>query len=411
MRLHEFSATGWRNLAPLTLTPQPALNVIHGRNAQGKTNLLEALYYVAALRSFRTTRPRQLIAWGAEFLRLEAAVEAGGRHTRLAVALSSEGRRLRVDGATVDAVDAYFGGYNAVLFTPDHLRLVRGEPAARRQFLDRALFNVDPAQLACVRRYNRLLSERNATLKRYGDRPRDAATLLDVLDEQLCTAAAELVARRQALCEELAPRIQAFHARVAGPDKPVRIAYRCRGLSEAHALWETTGADLAPASPVEAGSAESEDADTDRSEDEEYVEDSVLPQDRYAELLGKALADRRADDLRRGFTSLGPHQDDLEVRLDGRAARATSSQGEARTLVLAMKLAEVEFVHDRRSESPVILLDDLGSELDEQRREILFQTLVEMRCQTFLTTVAPDLVPSSPDNVYFRIDHGTLSPG
>jgi DNA replication and repair protein RecF len=375
MRLLEFSASGWRNLAALSIAPQAGINVIFGDNAQGKTNLLEAIFYVASLRSFRTARPAQLIGWGQEFLRLGARAEAGGRVTQLNVSLSREGRRLRVDGTPVAAVDEYFGGFNVVLFTPEQLRLVQGEPGARRRFLDRALFNVDATQLGVVRHYNRVLRERNACLKQHADRPAAAASLLDVLDEQLSAAAATLVCRRQALRCELAPRVAAIHERVAGGDKAVELGYRCRGLSEATALWE---------------------------------QDPAPEPSHYASLLGRALGQRREEDLRRGFTGVGPHQDDLDLRLGGRTARTVASQGEARTIVLALKLAEVEFVHDRRSEPPVLLLDDMGSELDEKRREILFQTLDPMGCQTFLTTVAPELVPPERVSAYFCIDQGVL---
>ena len=379
MRLHEFSATGFRNLAPLSLSPHPGLNVIHGRNAQGKTNLLEALFYVASLRSFRTRQARQLIGWEAAFVRLDARAEAGGRTTQLRVTLSAEGRRLQVDGAAVEAVDEYFGGFNAVLFTPEHLTLVRGEPASRRSFLDRALFNVDPGQLACVRRYNRVLKERNACLKRYGDGGGHglAAPLLDVLDQQLAGAAADLVDRRQGLRFALAPRVAELYQRISDDEKPVALRYRCRGLPEAKTLWD--------------GDAEGD----------------VL--DAYRDLLRDRLAQRRDDDLRRGFTSLGPHQDDLDIRLDHRSARNTASQGEARTLVLSLKLAEVQHVHERRSEPPVLLLDDIGSELDDRRREILFSTLAPLGCQTFLTTVSRDLVPHADERVYFTIESGVLA--
>jgi DNA replication and repair protein RecF len=132
--------------------------------------------------------------------------------------------------------------------------------------------------------------------------------------------------------------------------------------------------------------------------------------DAHRKRLDLALSSRREEDLRRGFTSVGPHQDDLELRLGGRSARLTASQGETRTLVLALKLAEVELVRERRSEVPVLLLDDLGSELDQGRREELLGQVLGQGGQTFLSTVVPESLPDIKNHVYFKIDKGKMTP-
>lgn len=404
MRLYEFSTRGWRNLQARSLNPCAGLNVIHGRNGQGKTNLLEAIYYVATLRSFRSTRPSQLVSWGLDGFHLEARVEVGGRMTRFSVRFGGEGRKLLVDGTGVDSVDEYFGGFNVVLFTPEHLGLVRGEPTLRRQFLDRALFNVDVSQLGMVRRYQRVLRERNSCLKRYGEEPRVAEALLDALDPQLSELGAELAMRRLQLVAELEPRFAAIHQEIAGDLKVVRLKYLTRGLKW---KWQGQQEGVEPEEKEEK-SVLSQEQDEERDCLHEGAPLSEERAQTYRLALGRALEAGRSRDLRRGFTGVGPHQDDLVLSLEGRMARLTASQGEARSLVLALKLAEVDYLHERRREPPVLLLDDLGSELDRERQQSLLAHILDLRCQTFVTTVLPESEWTFGEKQYFQVDTGTI---
>lgn len=372
MRLVDLELTSWRNLATCVVKPGPSINVFHGDNAHGKTNLIEGIFYVATLRTFRPGRRSQLTQWGSPGFRLKARAEVEDRVVTFEVGLADGGRNLLVDGFGVDSTDEYFGGFNVVLFTPEHLALVRGEPAGRRSFVDRALFNVDAAQLRVVRRYNRVLRERNALLKRSGGVLADAV-LIEALDQQLARAGAELVVRRLELLEDLSPGLARVHDKLTGGGKTLRMDYRARGLSEV------------------------------LSKDRPAMDEAD-----WTALLGEALVQRRGEDLRRGFTGVGPHADDVALVLDERPARLVASQGEARTIVLALKLAEVEWIHERRTEPPVLLLDDMGSELDSVRRQVLFDYIGRMNCQTFVTTVDPHWVMTGENNKYFQIVDGSV---
>jgi DNA replication and repair protein RecF len=375
VHLLRFELVNWRNIAVCAVEPGPTINVFHGDNAQGKTNLIEGIYYVATLRTFRPGRRSQLARWGSPGAQLKARAEVEGRTVSFEVGLAEGNRHLAVDGAPVEATDDYFGGFNVVLFTPEHLALVRGEPAGRRAFVDRALFNVDASQLRVVRRYNRVLRERNALLKQTSGPGRGRghgvnADLLDALDDQLARAGAVLVVRRLELLEELSPGLDRVHAQLTPNGKSLRLRYRARGLGDTL---------------------------------EEPREEP------WTRLLNEGLRDRRDEDLRRGFTSVGPHADDVQVLLDDRPARLVASQGETRTIVLALKLAEVSWVNERRTEPPVLLLDDMGSELDENRRRVLFEYIGQMQCQTFVTTVSPRWVVTGKNNKYFQIIEGDVT--
>jgi DNA replication and repair protein RecF len=246
-----------------------------------------------------------------------------------------------------------------VLFAPEDLRLPRGAPAQRRKFLDRAIWNGAPAYLGEAQTYDRVLRSRNAVLREGGARD----DLLDVYDEQLAKAAAPIVARRRRLVEELRPRAQRAFERVTGG---LRLDVSHETLLD--------------------------------------FDEAQIP----VELLAKLRAERGRDRAR-GATSSGPHTDDLALVLDGRAASAYASQGQLRAIVLALKIAEIELTTDRIGDPPVLLLDDVSSELDPTRNAQLFEFLRGVRCQAFITTTQATHVLLTEERKDYRVLSGTIS--
>ena len=306
-----------------------------------------------------------------------------------------------VDGGRVEDTEDYFGGFNVIVFTPEHLGLIKSEPMFRRQFMDRALFCLDRSHLGLVRRYNRILRERNACLRRYSESPSKAEKMLDAIDPQLSEVGASIVIRRKRLVEELQGHFREIHSRISGGKKEVSISYKPRGLA-----FLSTGEEWQVRSDKTSVFEETKLAA--QKEKSDVSLDGCGALESQKRFLEEALSIRRMDDLKRGHTGVGPHHDDLVVRLEGRSARLTASQGEVRTLVIALKLSEVELVRETRSEVPVLLLDDLGSELDENRRSELFDLVLGNGGQTFLTTVVPQAVPSDENHQYLMIDSGKL---
>jgi DNA replication and repair protein RecF len=356
VRIRELAAEGWRNLAPLVLAPGPRLSVLYGDNGQGKSNVLEAAYYLAALRSFRTSHVDDLIQRGAPRARLRADVTHRGLEKRFEVELGPRGRVARLDGKLVRGVAAVLGTVSVVLFVPEDLLLPRAAPAARRRFVDLAAFNVERAYYGEASAFQKVLKNRNAILKQGRPDP----LLLDTYDEELARTGARVVMRRRAVVADLAPRF-AGHFRALHSELPVSLHYRSDPVVEAAA-------------------------------DEAAV----------ATVLREGLAARRSLDERRRFTGFGPHTDDLEMGLAGLPARSHASQGQLRSLVLALKLAELTNVEAHMGEPPVLLLDDVPSELDAVRRALLFSVIARLDCQTLITVteraVVPELAPgTAPD--------------
>ncbi len=260
-----------------------------------------------------------------------------------------------MDGKLARSAQAWFGALSVVLFAPEHLSLVRGSPSLRRQLLDRATFALCPPHLTVLVDYQRTLRSRNAVLR---DRPHDGEALLAVYDERLAALGSTLIEGRTRTLEELVP-----HATSAWRDLAV-------------------GADLALAYRHSAATRE--------------------------ELL-LALSASRARDLARRLTSEGPHTDDLEITLGGRIASQFASQGQARALVLALKIAEIRRLSARLGDAPVLLLDDVSSELDKKRSRQLFEHVRDVGCQTLVTTTRPEHLELPEKPASFQVVAGAVT--
>ncbi len=368
MKLLAVDVHDFRNVERARIEPSPRATVLAGENGQGKTNLLEAVFLACTLKPLRASRLAELVRFGAERGRVALDVEGPGGARRVAVEVSAGGRTASLDGKSIESgarLDSYFDGLAAVCFAPDDLLLVKGGPDGRRRFLDRAAFNRWPAVLAEARDYVRALRARNAAL-------RTAAPDVEAsFRGPLVRAGSRLLRRRRDLLAELAPRVAHAYAEISGPAAPrAGLAYRAAGA-------------LA-------------------------LEGSEFEIEERLELL---LASRAARDRERGFTSVGPHMDDLALALDDRAARSYASQGQQRALVLALKVAEIENLRSALGRPPLLLLDDVSSELDPGKNRYLLEYLARLPGQAFLTTTDRRLLEpaAGPDTAFYSVAAGAFT--
>jgi len=371
VKISLLTASGVRNLAPVELAPRERFNVFVGQNGQGKTNLLEAIYVVATLRSFRTSRLAELIAFeqapgqvgprvGA---RVGARVEKEGLTRIYEVALSPGSRKVMLDGKAMRPISRYFGGFNVVVFTPEDLALPRGSPSDRRRFLDRAVFNQGPEYLAAIQDYEKVLKQRNTVLKQaaQGLAASRVDALLDVYDHQLAQLGSVVASSRAQFVSTIQPALEdAFQAIGRSPHRAgVRYVSKTAGLTV----------------------------------------DAILAH----------LHETHARDIATESTQSGPHRDDLAFELDGRDAGDFASQGQLRAIMLAWKTAELAILAKTHGELPILLLDDVSSELDPSRNEFLFEHLANQAGQCFITTTAGSHVLLSRDRADYRIENGQIS--
>ena len=358
MRIVAAHLTGFRNLADLDLAPAPGVNLLLGGNGQGKTNLLEALHFMALGRSHRGARHDDLVAMGAETLHVALTIaEEPDQVTEFEFGLErGGGRRIRVDGHAVIRRADLVGRLAAVYFDPDTVRLVREGPEHRRRFVDRGLSQIDAPYLTALSAYHRALRQKTAILRdvRRGIRATgEVREELQAWNQELARQAVPVVLGRAEYAARLGPAAAAAHRAVTGDDAVLEFVYRpqlaaVRESPQKQALPRELARDICS----------------------EF--DYIWP-----------------DELRRGRPLAGPQRDDFSVRLEGRDLRTYGSQGETRTAAVALILGQSEVVHLRRRVRPVLFLDDIFSELDRERARRL-QELAAREHQLFVATARPE---------------------
>ncbi len=328
----------FRNIASLDFDPAPRLNVIAGDNGQGKTSLLEALYFVATSRSFRADRLRELVQEGAGHGTVRAWIEEAGLRREQRATAGERSRSLLIDGKHPPRLSAYATRTPVVVFHPGDLALASGSATVRRTLLDRVALFVDPTSGDDRLRYSRALRERQRALEERGT----TAPELDAFEQLMAEHGARFSRARAAAAQAVAAALAPAFARMAAPELELGIEYAPGGSDD--------------------------------------------PERFQAELRG-----RRAQDLRRKKASFGPQRDELELGIDGRSARHHASQGQQRILALALKIAELDCVRKARAAHPVLLLDDVSSELDPTRTGAVYEFLRDTQSQVFVTTTRPEL--------------------
>jgi DNA replication and repair protein RecF len=379
--------TDFRNYTAAQLDLAPGLTAVVGPNGEGKTNLLEALGWLATLASFRGAPTDALVRRGAPFAVVRALVEREGRELLIEAQLQPNGRnRVLVNRQPLRRARDLLGSLRVTVFMPDDLAVVKDGPGERRRLLDDALVALAPRNDALRGEVDRVLRQRNALLRSAAGRlDETAAFTLDVWDAKLAAAGATLVGARLDLLARLTPVLGSTYDMLARRPADVTAAYEAawRGGAAGTVGGEAAGAGGAP-----------------------QVGDPDIGELEAA--LAAALAAARRDDVRRGVSTVGPHRDDVALAIGDAPARTQASQGEQRSLALALRLAIHDVVTAATATPPVLLLDDVFSELDPERSAALLAHLPPG--QTLLTT-ASGLPPAARPDRIVRLDAGTLLPG
>ncbi|MGC8780405.1 MAG: DNA replication/repair protein RecF [Anaerolineae bacterium] len=383
MRLNHLSLTNFRNYARLELSLDDRLTVIQGANGQGKTNLLEAIHLLATGRSPRAAAERELISWLAlegplPYARLAGDIGAGpsAEKLELVLELASNGgangptvrKQVRINGAAKRGIDLV-GHLRVVLFLPEDVSLVAGAPAERRRYLDIALCQISAAYCRALSEYNRGLAQRNALLRRLRDEGGDPGQL-NFWDAHLAEHGSALLHRRAAAVQALDRLAARRHLELTAGAERLHLGY----------LPSPDPAALVHASPQQADAARrlrlAEGRPAYQAATREAIREGFL----------ERLRQSRQRDIAAGASLLGPHRDDIAFTVDGRDLRAFGSRGQQRTAALALKLAELEMMREETGESPLLLLDDVMSELDAARRRALLDALLAAEQAVVTTT-------------------------
>ena len=358
MRIVQLRLRDFRSYSNCLFVPCDGVTALVGDNGQGKTNILEAVYLTCTGRSHRTRQDRELVRWGADAadVEIDTLRRDGAHHVEILLPALGK-RKLKVSGQEVSRSGELLGHVTGVLFSPEDLRTVKDGPAERRKFVDMALSQLQPAYYYAMQRYNRALKQRNELLKSAAARP-DLLNTIDAWDEQLAEVGADLIRRRRAYVQKLSKVAGETHFDIADDRERLEIAY-------------------APNLNAES-----------------------------AEILAEALFASRETDARRLTTTVGPHRDDVALLVDGRDVRAYGSQGQQRTAALSMRLAELNVMREDLGEWPVLMLDDVMSELDPGRRRRLLSHIKGI--QTLVTCTDPDDLAGAETGAVWKAEKNEL---
>lgn len=361
MWIEELSLHHFRNYEQLSVQFHNGLNIFLGKNAQGKTNILESIYFLALTRSHRTRTDKDLIHFASKTLAVHGVIHRTTSKLPLDIELTEKGRTTKVNHLKQNRLSDYIGHMNVILFAPEDLQLIKGAPALRRKFIDVELGQIKPIYLSDLSNYNHVLKQRNTYLKQAVKVDED---FLSVLDLQLAEYGSKVIEHRLDFLKKLETFAREKHADISNQSEILSLSYQ---------------------SSIK-------------------FTDIVNLMDNFLTELQRS----RKRDLFKKNTGVGPHRDDIEFFINDMNAHY-GSQGQHRSLVLSLKLAEIELMKEVTREYPILLLDDVMSELDNHRQVKLLETISD-KIQTFITTTSLDHLHNLPEDLkIFHIDAGKLT--
>ena len=332
----------YRNYDQIQVNFDQKLNIIIGDNAQGKTNLLESVYVSSFGKSFRTTKDSDLVKFDQLFTHVKLVIEReNGREETIEYRINQKSKKeFLINGVNITKISELLGNLNIILFYPDDLKLIKESPNERRRFLNRELSHISKLYCADIIEYNKILFQRNELLKRIPYKP-ELKDTLDVWDAQLSEKGSRIILRRHQFIQDLNRISNDIHSKVTKGREILSIDYQTEI-------------------------------------------DEILSLDDVKKNLMNKLSKNMDQDIKRGFTSVGPHRDDMDIKINGMSIKSYGSQGQQRTAALSLKLSEIEIVKNDVGEYPILLLDDVMSELDINRQKDLIYALRNV--QTIITT-------------------------
>ena len=375
MKIRTLKLLYFRNYLSLNIEVHPSLNILVGDNANGKTNIIESIFCLALGKSYRTKSDTECIMFGETAAAMSCVLEKNDKNLDIMLGINSKGKSAKIGGLKKTKLTDFVGELNVVLFSPEDLQIIKGSPSLRREFINREFYQFSRIYHRTYLLYQHLLKQRNSYLKDMRKNPRDEISLayLETITTQLVRAAMYITSERVLFIKNLSQLAYKNMLNISNKKEKLEIKYKSSIL------------DMLNIKSV-----------TDKS----YNEENIV----------KKIMDKSFDDIMRGSTKVGPHHDDLEFFINGLDAKIYASQGQQRSIVLSLKLSEIDYLKSKTGTYPVLLLDDVLSELDKNRQLKLLDAINE-NVQTFITTpsitdIKEDLLKKA--NV-FKINNGTIS--
>ena len=375
MRIKSLKLLYFRNYLSANIEVHPSLNVLVGNNANGKTNIIESIFCLALGKSYRTKSDSECIMFGEAATAMSCVVNKNDKNLDIMLGINNKGKSAKIAGIKKTKLTDFVGELNVVLFSPEDLQLVKGSPALRREFINREFYQYSRIYHKYYLMYQHLLKQRNSYLKDMRKNPKDEMSLayLETITSQLAKVAMYITKERVSFVHEISALTYRNMLNISNGQETLKIKYKSSVLESLNI--------------------------TDVN-DTNFTEENLV----------KVMMKKSFDDIMRGSTKIGPHQDDLEFYINDLDAKMYASQGQQRSIVLSLKLAEINYLKSKTGTYPVLLLDDVLSELDKNRQLKLLDAINE-NVQTFITTpsisdIKEDLLKKAK---VFKIEDGNIS--
>ena len=370
MRITTLKLSNFRNYENVCVEFNPGVNVLLGNNAQGKTNLLESIYVLALTKSHRTANNKELISWHNDYAQLKGLIQKRLGNTNLEIDLGKKGKKAKVNYIEQAKLSSYIGNLNVILFAPEDLSIVKGSPSIRRRFMDTEFSQISSQYLYNTTQYKKILRQRNNYLKKVQYSHKKDEIYLEVISKQIAAFGSKIIFSRLNLLKKLEHWAQNIHSEISQNAEKLTFKY-------------LTSVNL---------------------------DDNGLTTDKiYSDLLN-SLTNNQNKEIHQGTTLYGPHRDDVQFLIDERNVQTFGSQGQQRTTALSLKLSEIDLMKQETGEYPILLLDDVLSELDDGRQTHLLNA-IKNKVQTFITTTSLNGMTQdlAEKPAIFNIDNGNLS--
>lgn len=352
MKVKKIEISKFRNIENLKLEPCSKVNVIWGENAQGKTNILEAIWLFCGAKSFRGAKDTEFVKKDCKEAEISLIFEAEETEKEAKINIK-EKRTAEINNNKLKSASALAGKFNSIIFSPQDLRIITDGPSVRRKFIDTAIAQIYPSYIEIFRNYTKAVIERNQIIKNLKF-DSTISIMLDVFEEEIAKYGQKIIEYRKKYLIDAKPYIKSFYNGISNGKEEIEIEYVST------------------------------------------VKENIL----------KELGESRKNDMQTGSTSVGPHRDDIEFKINGMSARSFASQGQKRSIALSLKLSEAEIIYKKTGEKPVFLLDDVMSELDVSRQDYVLNHIKEM--QTFITCCDPSNIKNLSAGKVFQIRNGEI---
>lgn len=364
MIVKKISFENYRNLKNSSIEASENINVIYGNNAQGKTNILEVLWMFCGGHSFRGTKDKELINLEKDYARINAEFYSQDRDQTAEILFRNGKREVVINGVKKSSSSSLIGRYTAVIFSPEDLDLVKRGPSGRRRFIDSAVCREKIKNAVLISKYNQTLSQRNALLKDIYRHPELKSTI-EIWDDNLCILGTDIIMQRVDYVKKLSKYCRKYHSGISDNKETLKVRY----ISS---------------------------FDFDENDGREKI----------IKKYKEALVKTRSEDYKTGYTNVGPHRDDFDIIINDKKAKIFASQGQQRSAVLSLKLSEAHILKEQTGENPIILLDDVLSELDIKRQDFLLNKIKEY--QVFITSCQIDEREQIKEGKFFYIEEGQV---